>query len=198
MIKNIIFDIGGVLFDDSDKNLEKVLNKNEEEIKSISKVAFGGNFKKCLLGQLDIEDYINELKERYSELSSELEYVLSPQNYNKTFPIMKDTFNLILELKKQGYKIYLLSNITKASFKYINNVIDLTKYFDGGLYSYQEGMVKPNYDFYKSLLKKYNLYEKETIFFDDKDKNIQAAKELGIKSVKFKSIDDITNNLSII
>ena len=108
---------------------------------------------------------------------------------------MKDTFNLILELKKQGYKIYLLSNITKASFKYINNVIDLTNYFDGDLYYYQEGMVKPNYDFYKSLLKKYNLSEKETIFFDDKDKNIQAAKELGIKSIKFKSIDDIKNNL---
>lgn len=195
MIKNIIFDIGGVLFDDSDKNLEKALNKNEEEIKSISKVAFGGNFKKCLLGQLDIEDYINELKEKYPELSNELEYVLSPQNYNKTFQIMKDTFNLILELKQKGYKMYLLSNITEDSFKYINNVIDLTKYFDGGLYSYQEGMVKPNYNFYKKLLKKYNLSEKETIFFDDKDKNIQAAKDLGIKSVKFKSVNDIKNNL---
>lgn len=33
MIKNIIFDISGVLFGDSDKNLEEVLNKNEEEIK---------------------------------------------------------------------------------------------------------------------------------------------------------------------
>lgn len=78
MIKNIIFDIGGVIFDDSNKNLEKVLNKNEEEINRISKIAFGGNFKKCLLGELDINDYIYELKGKYSEISNELEYVLSP------------------------------------------------------------------------------------------------------------------------
>lgn len=195
MIKNIIFDIGGVIFDDSNKNIEKVLNKNEEEINRISKIAFGGNFKKCLLGELDINDYIYELKRKYSEISNELEYVLSPQNYNKTFPIMIDTLNLVLELKQQGYKIYLLSNITQASFEYINNAIELTKYFDGGLYSFQEKMVKPNYTFYENLLKKYNLIKSETIFFDDKDKNVQAGNEVGIKSIKFKSVKDIKNNL---
>lgn len=108
---------------------------------------------------------------------------------------MIDTLNLILELKQHGYKIYLLSNITGASFEYINNAIELTQYFDGGLYSFQEKMVKPNYTFYENLLKKYNLIKNETIFFDDKDKNVQAGNEVGIKSIKFKSVKDIKNNL---
>ena len=109
--------------------------------------------------------------------------------------MIKDTYNLIVELKKQGYKIYLLSNITKTSFEYIKDTTDLMQYIDGGLYSYQEKMVKPHYAFFERLIKKYNLSKDETIFFDDKDKNIKAGKEIGIKSIKFTSIDDVKDNL---
>ena len=37
MIKNIIFDIGGVIFDDSDLNLSKLLNKDLEEVKKLQR-----------------------------------------------------------------------------------------------------------------------------------------------------------------
>lgn len=48
MIKNIIFDIGGIIFDDSIENINKILDKDST---SIYKKAYGGNFKKCLLGK---------------------------------------------------------------------------------------------------------------------------------------------------
>ena len=38
MIKNIILDIGGVIFDDGNKNLQKVLNISVEETKKLSKM----------------------------------------------------------------------------------------------------------------------------------------------------------------
>ena len=44
--------------------------------------------------------------------------------------------------------------------------------FDGGLFSYEEHMVKPNKEFYEKLINKYNLNKAETIFFDDKEKNV--------------------------
>ena len=195
MIKNIILDIGGVIFDDGNRNLQKVLNISAEETKKLSKIAFGGNFKNCLLGRMNINSHIEILKQEYPELSNKLEYILSPQNYNKTFPLMEDTLNLILEMKKQGYKIYLLSNITEASFKYISDTINLEKYIDGGLYSYQEKMVKPDYKFFEKLFEKYNIEKDESIFFDDKVKNVQAGNKIGVKSVLFKSIEDIKNNI---
>lgn len=191
MIKNIILDIGGVIFDDGNKNLQKVLNISVEETKELSKIAFGGNFKNCLLGRTNINSHIETLKQEYPELSNKLEYILSPENYNKTFPLMEDTLNLILEMKKQGYKIYLLSNITETSFKNISDTIDLEKYIDGGLYSYQEKMVKPDYKFFEKLFEKYNIAKDESIFFDDKVKNVQAGNEIGVKSVLFKSVEDI-------
>ena len=196
MIKNIIFDIGGVIFDDSDKNLEKVLNKSTEEIKKLAKIAFSGNFKKCLIGEMTVKEHAELLKEQKIECAEEVEYILSPENYNRTFPLMKETMKLIEQLKEEGYKLYLLSNITHASLEYIKNTIDIEKYFDGGVFSCEEGKRKPEKEFYEILLNRYNLAKQDTIFFDDKEKNVDAAKELGINSVRFTCIDDIKENLN--
>ena len=49
MVKNIILDVGGILFDDSKWNIEKILNKNCD---NIYKIAYGQGFKKCLLGEM--------------------------------------------------------------------------------------------------------------------------------------------------
>ena len=52
MIKNIILDVGGILFDDSKDNIEKILGKDCDYI---YKTAYGKEFKKCLLGELSIQ-----------------------------------------------------------------------------------------------------------------------------------------------
>jgi len=196
MIKNIIFDIGGVIFDDSDLNLSKLLGKDLEEIKKIAKIAYGDNFKKCLLGEMQVEEHISDLVNRKVENYEIMKYILSYENLNYAFPMMKDTIEVIKQLKKENYRIYLLSNITEASYKYICNTINVNELFDGGLFSYQEHMVKPNKDFYEKLIYKYNLNKEETIFFDDKERNVIAAKEVGIKAIQFKNVNDIYENIN--
>lgn len=195
MIKNIILDIGGVICDDGYRNLSKVLNIREEQGKEIAKIAYGGDFKKCLLGESAIIEHIKNSQKNYPELATEIEYILAPQNYKETFPVIQETLELVLKLKAEGYKIYILSNITKESFEYFKNVIKFEKYFDGGAYSFQEVMIKPNYEFYEVLIKKYDLVKEECIFFDDKQKNVEAGNRIGIKSIKFNTIEDIKKNL---
>ena len=53
MIKNIILDVGGILFDDSKNNIEKILGK---DCGYIYKIAYGKGFKKCLLGEISVEE----------------------------------------------------------------------------------------------------------------------------------------------
>ena len=53
----------------------------------------------------------------------------------------------------------------------------------------------PNPDIYNFLINRYNLKKDECIFFDDRQKNVDAANEVGIKSILFKTIDDIKNNI---
>ena len=195
MIRNIILDIGGVICDDGYCNLSKVLNVREEEGKEIAKIVYGENFKKCLLRELEINEHIKILQKNHPELNNEIKYILTPQNYKETFPVMNDTLDVILKLKEEGYKIYILSNITKESFEYFKKVIEFEKYFNGGAYSYQEKVGKPNRELYEILIKKYNLRKEECIFFDDKQKNVDVGNILGIKSIKFNNIEDIKNNL---
>ena len=190
MIKNVIFDIGGILFDDSKENLEKLLNK---DCSNIYKIAYGKEFKKCLLGQMKVDDFLEKLRDKKE--FSDISYILKRDNLKETYPLIKNNFEFLKKLKKDGYKLFLLTNITEDSYNYINSIININDMFDGGIYSYQEHLIKPSYEIYNLVLNRFSLNKEETLFFDDKEKNVIAANELGIKSFIFTSIIDIKNNL---
>ena len=191
MIKNIILDVGGILFDDSKKHIENILNKNCD---LIYKIAYGTGFKECLLGLKTVKEHIESLSN--STEFEDIKYILTKENLEKSFPLMGKNFEYIKSLKHKGYKLYLLTNITEDSYNYINDVIDINKIFEGGIYSYQEQLVKPNLDIYKLIIDRFKLNKEETIFFDDKEVNITAAYNEGIKGIIFNSIDDIKKNLN--
>ncbi len=190
MIKNIVLDVGGVIFDDSKQNIQKLLNKNCD---NIYKIAYGGGFKKCLLGEISVQEHINSLKNEKD--FNDISYILKKENLIKSYPLIKNNFEYIKGLRKRGYKLFLLTNITEDSYNYINELININEKFDGGIYSYQEHLIKPDYDIYNLLINRFNLNKDETIFFDDKEKNVKAANEVGIKSYVFTSINDIESNL---
>lgn len=190
MIKNIILDVGGILFDDSKNNIEKVLGKNCDYI---YKTAYGTGFKKCLLWEISVQEYIDSLKnEKYF---NNIKYILEKDNLKKTYPLIENNFKFIENLKEDGYKLFLLTNITEDSYNYINSIVNINNIFDGGIYSYQEHLIKPNHEIYNLLINRFSLNKEETLFFDDKEKNVIAANESGIKSFIFTSIVDIKNNL---
>lgn len=190
MIKNIVLDVGGVIFDDSKQNIQKLLNKNCD---NIYKIAYGSGFKKCLLGEISVQEHINSLKDEKD--FNDISYILKKENLIKSYPLIKNNFEYIKDLRKRGYKLFLLTNITEDSYNYINELININEKIDGGIYSYQEHLIKPDYDIYNLLINRFNLNKDETIFFDDKEKNVKAANEVGIKSYVFTSINDIESNL---
>ena len=61
-------------------------------------------------------------------------------------------------MKKQGYKLYLLINIAEDSYNYINDLININSIFDGGIYSYQEYIIKSDKRIsnYRRIRERYN------------------------------------------
>ena len=191
MIKNIIFDIGGVMFDDSTQNISDILNRDASEL---CKKVYGKSFIDCLLGNQEVSNYIESFK---NDSDYEIiKYILGKDNLHISYPLMKDNFDYISKLKDKEYSLYILSNISRESYEYVKNTIDIDKVFKGGIYSYQEKLIKPDRQIYELIVNKYNLNKDETMFFDDKQKNVDAACEFGIKGVLFKTIEDIENNLN--
>lgn len=103
MIKNVIFDIGGILFDDSKENLEKLLNK---DCSNIYKIAYGKEFKKCLLGQMKVDDFLEKLRDKKE--FSDISYILKRDNLKETYPLIKNNFEYIKNLKKTRIQIIFI------------------------------------------------------------------------------------------
>ena len=126
MVKNIILDIGGILFDDSKENTEKLLGKNCDYI---YKITYGKTFQKCLLREISVQDYINGFKD--NKEFTIIKYILEKDNLSKSYPLMKNNFEYIKSLKKKGYRLFLLTNITEdvtvtATYTILNNSEDLS------------------------------------------------------------------------
>lgn len=190
MIKNVIFDIGGVLFDNKNNSLESKFGISKGEVEKITQIAFGDNFKNCMLGNTTVQEYSREIVKRYPDIKKELEYVLDPIFYNETFPLKTDVYKIALDLYQKGYHLYILSNNTEASFNYVSQTIDLS-IFKGIVCSYKEHLAKPDTAIFQLILDRYQLKYEETILIDDKEKNINAANNIGIKTIKFNNIRDI-------
>lgn len=81
MIKNIILDVGGILFDDSKKHIENILNKNCD---LIYKIAYDKGFKECLLGQKTVQEHIDSLVTVTD--FQDIKYILTKENLEKSYP----------------------------------------------------------------------------------------------------------------
>jgi putative hydrolase of the HAD superfamily len=93
---------------------------------------------------------------------------------------LDENVKLLPELKKQGFRLYYLSNFPIDIFEEIKTGYYFFKYFDGGIISSEVKFSKPDPRIYEILLKKYTLIAKECLFIDDIEINVNAAKNIGM------------------
>ena len=96
-----------------------------------------------------------------------------------------DTEDLIRRLKKGGHRIYYLSNFPERTFRKLLETVPAFGLMDGGVVSYDVHQVKPNPDIYQTLLNRYQLEAKDTVFTDDTSINVEGAQKVGIHAWHF-------------
>ena len=93
---------------------------------------------------------------------------------------------IIHNLKDAGYNLYVLSNWDAQSFPVMKEIhAEVFDLFDGIMISGDEGIVKPNVQFFKKCLKTFNLKAKESLFIDDQHINVVGAQKAGIHAFIF-------------
>ncbi len=191
MITTIIFDIGGVYLQGSVGSAKYVQRKlgapvpeyyfDEEE------------FYQLMLGRIT-EDIFWEaiIKKNSWKISTEdLKYSI-----RKNFKEVRGTRKIIEDLRKKSYKLGLLSNHAKEWVEYCELTHNYHKLFDQRIYSYMVGSSKPDPDIFLALLRKLDVKPEECLFIDDYIKNIEAANNLGMKTIQFTSAKNLKNKLS--
>ena len=191
MIKNIISDIGNVLFEfDTEGFIDK--NIEEEDKEKFFDLIFGSdNWQLMDKGDLSFEnarEYFLSVYPKYKNIlnklfDSSLTLCLNMNNNN---------INILKEYKEKCYNIYYLSNMSVETFQCINKKTDFfEKTCIGGIVSAYEKMIKPSEEIYKLLLNRFNLQAEECLFIDDNLNNVNSALKLGFNSFQLKNMNDM-------
>ena len=178
MIKVIAFDMVGVLVTEKDINLSPEEDKLER--------LFGDN--------IDDADYLTKARKIVPEDSVVIR--MTEDIIEKLYKVKDLKIFEKIKTKYNDVKIIIATNHVSFARNYIDKHLD-TNYLDDVIISAEVHKLKPNADFYQLLLDKYNVNPDEMLFVDDSQKNVDGAKELGIKTIKIDKDMDVYNEVSL-
>lgn len=195
-IKNIIFDLGGVLLNiDYEKTVEafRKLGMTSPE-QAFSKEVQADFFQKFEKGLISDTVFISEINKEF-KMARPQEIIDAWCALLGDFPA--ERFNYLKKLSG-NYRLFLLSNTNIIHLKAFKKIIDksvgwenFTALFDGIGYSHELNMRKPDADIFMKMMKTYNLKPQETCFIDDTDMHVATANSLGIKAYHLTGANEI-------
>lgn len=197
-IKNIIFDLGGVLIDwNPDYVFLSEFQGNQEKMQEFYD-------KVCTFDWNENQDAGYPLKKATEDrikLFPEYENLI--QMYYGRWEEMlggaiEDSVSILKKIiKNPNYKVIALTNWSAETFPIALKRYDFLHWFEGIVVSGTEKTRKPFKKIYYLTLKRYNLKPANSLFIDDNKRNIIAAKEIGINAIKFNNPSQLENDLKL-
>ena len=197
MIKNILFDLGGVLYDIRYQNVPEAFAR-------LGFTDFDTHFTQA--AQSGPIDLFEEGKISVPEFR---DYIRTLTDAPMTDQQIDDAWNAIIidvperrvemlkELQKQ-YNLYLFSNTNELNYnrfsqllpeKYGYNIFE--KYFIKAYFSHEIHLRKPKVEAFQFVLAEANLNPDETIFIDDTVRHIEGARQTGLHTYLLPKGEDV-------
>lgn len=195
-IKNIVFDVGMVLIDFCWVQHCKNLGFSEKVIDCFDKNMISSEYWDKMDEGIIVEaDAIREFIKAMPQYREEIEiFWKHPEGFVQEYSYATP---MIRRLKQKGYKVYLLSNYPLGMYQVHWPTFSFFSEVDGYIVSALERMKKPDKRIYKLLCERYRLNAEECLFIDDRQVNVDAAIEVGMKSVLFEEYEKLETYLNI-
>lgn len=192
-IKNIVFDLGGVILNLDFKKTELAFaalgigNINQYyTLQTATPI-----FEQLEIGAITPNEFYDAFR-KLVELPLTNDQILQAWNAMLLdFPA--ERINWLKDIAKK-YKLYLLSNTNEIhytafmkTFKKDIGDFNFDDIFIKAYYSHKLGLRKPSKEIFETILKNENLDSAETLFIDDSAANIQAAKDVGLQTIHLLS-----------
>ena len=188
-IKNIIFDLGGVIINiDYNKSIHELLKYSKTgSAMEFTQKAQSELFDLYETGNSTCEQFRNSLRTAYN-LEATDEEIDAAWNA-MLLDIPKERLDLLQELGKK-YRIFLLSNTNAIHLKKFNEIVahsftipSLDSLFEQTYYSHLVGKRKPDAAIFEQILAENKLSKEGTLFIDDSLQHIKSADSLGINTL---------------
>jgi len=201
-IDAIVFDLGGVILDlNVERTFQAFAGLGDLSMDAIKSLADQDFFKQYEVGEIDDPTFRAHLRE---ELEFKGPEDILEEAWNAMLgPIAKSKFELLDQLAPK-FRLYLMSNTNAIHMKRILRIADhfspqkrFYDYFDKVFLSNEVGERKPNAGFYEYLMRDVSLSPSKTLFIDDLEENIEAARALGWQGHHLKaneSIEELLRN----
>ncbi len=186
-IKNVVFDLGGVLINlDFDNCLNAFRKAGFQDIeKQVCQFKGKGFFSLFELGEISPEEFRSAIRKEASESLTDRK--IDDMWNLMLLDIPREKLDLLLELREH-YMVYLLSNTNRIHWEYACEQMfsyrgfRVNDFFEDTFLSFEMHKAKPEKNIYEQMMKEENILPEETFFIDDSEANCQAAMSLGIQS----------------
>lgn len=201
MIKNLLFDLGGVIMDlDRDRCVrafEKLGMKDADDFLGV----YGqkGDFLALESGEIGADEFHTRVRGMFDYpgvTDGEIDDAFN--EFLVGIPVSR--LEALRELRRY-YKIYLLSNTNpimvdgRIAEEFRKEGREMADYFDGIFTSYEAKCCKPGKAIFDYSLERGGIKAEETLFFDDSQSNVDAARSFGFKAVLVRSGDEFARLL---
>lgn len=191
----IVFDLGGVLVDWDPRHLYKKLFADDPDLMEwfLSDV--------CTPEWNAMQDAGRPFAEAVAELASrhpEYESLISA--YHTRWEEMvagaiEPTVEILKDLRKAGYPLHALSNWSAETFALMRDKFDFLGWFETVIISGEIKLIKPDARIYRLLLSRINRRAEDCVFIDDSLPNVLAARDLGFRTIHFRSPESLREEL---
>ena len=185
MIRNIIFDIGNVLMEYDWLLPFKNFGLSHEESMRLYLLMNDEIWRKMDLGLLDEDGAKKEYRAKYPADADAMDYFIDHMEIIRVD--RPAVWEKLPKLREKGYRLYYLSNYPEQLFAVHMGDAAFMREMDGGVVSYEVHLGKPDAKIYEHLLEKYDLKAEESLFFDDRPENTEAAERLGMRGTVIAS-----------
>lgn len=181
MIRNIVFDFGGVLVDWNPEYLFKDVFRDRAELDFFLEHVCTPDWNEQQDAGRPLAEAVRDLQERHPEYRGEIHLYYDQWTTMLRGPI-EDNAALLKPLQS-NYRLFGLTNWSAETFPIAYDLYPLFREFEGIVISGEEKLKKPDARIYLRLLERYRLTAAESLFIDDSLRNVQAAEALGFRTV---------------
>lgn len=186
-IKNIIFDLGGVIINlDNRRTEDAFVSLGAKNFSQFFGHGFAASFfKEYEVGKIKDEEFIENIRQLGNLTVSDETIIQAWDALLLDFP--PERIELLKKLGKK-YRIFLFSNTNAMHMKTVRKIYQdtfkdgiLDDLFEKTYYSHTLGLRKPTPESFHHIIKENQLKPEETMFVDDAKINVDGANAAGLK-----------------
>lgn len=99
------------------------------------------------------------------------------------------------QIHSAGFKTAILSNMPSDMVSHLRNNFAWINHFDHHIFSAEVRSIKPEPAIYQHCIEALGVQPSEALFIDDRDANLEQARAVGIRSIRFQSVEQLRQDL---